>query len=59
MMFAFTYIGVKADNSINIVTLMFAFTYHQMVLLVLAPGKSPKFVQLYIFSFLPWLIGDH
>jgi hypothetical protein len=58
-MFAFTYIGVKVDNSINILTLMFAFTYHRMVLLVLAPGKSPKFVQLYIFSFLPWLIGDH
>jgi hypothetical protein len=37
---------------------MFAFTYYQLGLMVLAPGKS-QFVQLYIFSFLPWLIGHH
>jgi hypothetical protein len=28
-----------------------------MGLMVLAPGKSPKFVHLYVFVLLPWLIG--
>jgi hypothetical protein len=32
-MFAFTYIGVKVDNSIYLLTLIFAFTYHRMGLI--------------------------
>jgi hypothetical protein len=57
-MFAFTSIVVKVDNGINILTLMFAFIFIEWVV-VLAPGKSPKFVQPYTIAFLPWLIGHH
>lgn len=55
MMFSFTSLGGKIDNSINrgsgpSIFRMYGQNFHLIGSLLPAPGQSPKFAQLYIYD---------